>query len=235
MDRYYIDNLDVLILMSGEVLVNENIADINDPGDGEVKRPKRMDKKILRMAKEEKRARELSDRRYRGAKRIITAFLAICTLALGVFLSMTPVRVAIADTVVSWYDENIGWFRDASEKSAPTTIEEKHEPTNVPFEVTKEVMTESSSNYVIEYNLNNGKKLIVYTQTVKLENSSWIDEHVNRVKPVNINGHSGNIYTYKNMELKSIEWSDNEYKYSIFLYDDLISEESLIKIAESVK
>lgn len=232
MDKIYIDNLDVLVLLSGEVLIKENTADMGEPA--EIKRPKKMDKKILRNAKEERRARELSDRRYRKVKHILSVFFILCTLGFFVFLFTAPARVAFWDTVVSWYDENIGWFRDTPE-GAPKEIKDKREPAYLPFDAESIVMTESSTNYTLRYDLNNGNKLMIYTQSLLTDGTKWVDHNIRSVKPVYVNGHPANIYVYKNMDEKTLEWNDGEYYYKILLYDNVISDESLLKIAESIK
>lgn len=165
-------------------------------------------------------------------RRAVAAIIIACTVSFSLCLSIDAVREKIFDTIVSWYDKFVSVFYVADETS-PEVIEEYKEPTIELPGLEKVVVFQNEKLYYIDY-ISASKTLVSYQQMTITDYSNDIDKEKCVSEQVDINGNSGQIFSYGDDEL-TITWHDNEYRYVLISYSSEVSQELLINMATSVK
>ena len=218
--------------MSGDVLVKKNLELFENTDTSNVVRPKSLDRRVKRTIARENRKKEYREF-YRYAKVLVASLIVVFTVS---FAAVTNVDAGIRelwDAIVNFYNDFISVMFEEQTK-APETLEEKREPTLIPFEWEMQVVNYNSYSYSIRY-LNDGEIVLTYFQSVINTHKQMGDNEHTDFSNVTIGEYKGVIFEYVDKNYISLKWSDKEYCY--FFTCDLrkITKEQLIEIAKSVK
>lgn len=225
------DNLDALILLSAHVLAEQNEQAFLSVDTSDVVRPKSLDRKVSRMIKREQQRRDYGSF-FVTAKRVVAAFLIICTVSFAMAMSVDAMRAAIWKIIVEWYDEYIAVIYE-TDNDIPEVIEIKHEPTDIPQGWTKQVVLDSPSMYVICYSIDD-EQVMIYQQYA-IGGSNWNDNENSSAENVMVRDFEGALLRLLDEGTYILEWSDGEYAYTLSTSQPDIESEWLVAIAESVK
>lgn len=163
-------------------------------------------------------------------KKITVACLLVCTILFGAAMSVQPIRAAIVNAVVTWYERYIGiLFVEDEEKEYPTVIEEVILP---PLDEgwKKDILLEARGLGVYIFTNSEGQE-IYYDQQVYRPNEMIVDNNGCVVSEIVLNN---NVYaklcTYED-ETIIVLW-ENGYLFS--LSSEQLSAEYLIEIASKM-
>lgn len=183
--------------------------------------------------------------------RVIAAILIMVMLSGALIGCMPRLREAIFNAIVKWYESYVtvnydrpdgremetGYEEEAvsqidTDFVAPTYIEDKRKPTDLPEGIWEDMILQNQTKMNIDY-YDNEEYLFSFSQMVLKPNDNYIDNEDVNVTHVKINGNDATVieYIYKNEAY--ILWSDGEYSYQIFSTE--CNPEELIKYAEKVK
>lgn len=227
------DTLDALIMLSGDVLINKDVAYLNSIDTSDIKISPRFSRKTHRMIRRKCRQKEYGQFII-VTKRIAAAVLIVCSILFASTMSIEAVRNEFWNTIVEWFDKYITISYQV-EKIAPTIIVTKKEPTYLPEGYEKAVKADAPTSYIIQYQQNEERRL-TYQQKPLTQNEIWIDNKNCSISEVKVNNFNAILAAYADgNEIYTLLWNDEEYSYTIFSYDKSITVEILISIAESVK
>ncbi|MBO5273162.1 MAG: DUF4367 domain-containing protein, partial [Clostridia bacterium] len=119
-----------------------------------------------------------------------------------------------------------------TEDDVPTTIEVKRQPVIDEDGWTEEVAVDSPSMYSVNYYLD-GTLVMIFHQTRINSENMWSDDTDVTIQEIYVAQNEGALLKYANGNTV-IAWSDGDYSYSLLRRIDTISEEELLKIAETV-
>ncbi len=227
------DKLDALIMLAGDVLIEKDVAYARALDTTGSIISKRVDRKIKQNIK----IAFLSHEYLRGwvvTKRVVAALLIACTILFASAMSIEAVRTNFWNAIVEWFDDYISLkFIQPIIYSTKNTADFK-EPAYLPdgYEVTDRFDTDYSNK--ITYYMN-GAKALIYNQKVISSNETLIDNENCTIHDIEINGYLGVLAVYSdNTIYYTLTWKDQKYIYKIETYNFDLSEDELIKIAESV-
>ncbi len=176
----------------------------------------------------------------KGLFRVAVAILIIMSLGFTAVMAITPLREALFETVIEWYEdyltiryepadkedhtnkENDSGITDNTETppandpivTPPTIIEEVRKPTYLPAGMVEDVLASNKLMVYIDYYLNN-EYIFTFTQMLLTEREKLIDNEGAELSIVDINGNEGVVIQYENKTGLSIVWSDGEYVYQL--------------------
>lgn len=225
------DRLDVLILLSGDTLVRENVELFRNTDTSATPCPRSLDRRIKRLIDREERAREYGSVLH-TAKQCAAVFFAVCTLSLALLLSIDEVRAAVWDFIVEFYDDYLAVTFE-SKAEIPKVLEVKEIDTGRE-DWEKEVELNTRDAYSAAY-YENGKLVLSYLQMVVSDNEQWIDNENSVTEEVEVGNNSALLIFRVNRQTYSLSWSDGTYFYLLESDSPEISKEEMLSIAKTVK
>ena len=165
-------------------------------------------------------------------RRVVAAVMFVCTLSFGWTLSVTPVRAAIVNTFIEWYENYVSVFF-VPEQTPPNVIEEYREPILQLSGSEKVVVVQDEMLYQILY-MNDSEICLAYQQMLMTKEFLDIDRENCKITDVDINSYKGHMFIYDDGTC-NIAWSDKEYSYILTLFTASVDQKTIIDMAESVK
>ncbi|MBR4962099.1 MAG: hypothetical protein IKY52_14475 [Clostridia bacterium] len=163
-------------------------------------------------------------------RRSVAACLVIVTVAFASAMCIQPVRAAFWNAIVTWYEDYIG-ILFISDGEYPAKIQERKFP-EIPDGWDLVIVGESDINGLYEITGPAGE-YVAYEQRVCAEISQGYDNTECNIREILLNGNTkAHIITYYQDEALIITWID-QYEYT--LLGEIITEEQLIAIAETIK
>ena len=227
------DKLDALILLAGDVLIEQDVAYARSLNTTDSIISKRTDRKIRRNINMAFKSHEYR----RGlviTKRIVAALLIVCTILFASAMSIGAVRTNFWNAIVEWFDDYISIKFDQTPAISSENTADFKEPAYLPngYEAANRFITDYSNK--ITYHVNDTKALI-YIQKVISSNETLIDNKNCILHDIEISSYPGILAVYSNDILSyTLMWKDLKYSYMIESYNLDLSENELIKIAESI-
>ncbi len=168
-----------------------------------------------------------------GYRRAVATVLVVCTVFLGMCMSIPEVRAELASTVLKWYDKFVSVFYIADE-TAPEYIEEYKEPMLQIAGTERVVIEQVSRLYKVAYQNETGV-VVSYYQMVLAEEPVDVDGENQCVQTeISVNDYAGKLFEYDNGE-KIITWQDGQYSFLVDAYISSIDLSVMISMAESVQ
>lgn len=164
-------------------------------------------------------------------KKITAACLLICTVVLGIAMSIQPVRAAFWDAIITWYDKYIGILFVSDNEVEPPTIIEKViiPPLDDGWNI--EIISETQSLVVYIITGPQGEEIIYDQQVyapneIKVDNTGCVIEEIfldPDVEAYLCNYDDGRV---------NIVWKD---KYLFSITSDQVPVDYLIEIARNIQ
>ncbi|MBQ9939993.1 MAG: DUF4367 domain-containing protein [Clostridia bacterium] len=165
-------------------------------------------------------------------KRCTAVILIICTISFVAAISVEAVRTAIWNAIVDLFDSHIS-VSYTKELPPPTVIEEIKEINPGREDWEKQVFVNSDYHYSVIY-LENGIKVLSYSQELLDKHDPWYDNQNSVVKNVRVGKDYGVLVFRTSQETYSLLWNDEKYSYMLTAHSTNISEKALIEIAETI-
>ena len=225
------DKLDMLIMMSSEVLAERNLELFESTDTTGVSCSKALDRRVRRNINKEYRRKEYGSL-YKYAKAVIAAILIICTVSFAAIMSVEAVRNTLWKAILEFFDDYLAvtYVSDY----APMEIDRITEVNPSMEEWDKEVLLESDSMYFAVYR-KNGVKMLSYTKEIMNGSEIWLDNENTSVKEVKVGNYDGLLFTRHNETAKILSWSDGKYLYLLEAESPDITNENLIEWAQNME
>lgn len=149
-------------------------------------------------------------------KRAAIVALVAISLCFAAVLSISAVREAIWDALVSWYEKSIAVsFVSKAQTIVPTEILEYREPRAIEEEFERYEISKTGKGIHIEYEY--GEILIIYRQGLLRGFEIQTTNEETMVSNITINGNKGVLTISKptDIEYATIIWNDGVYSYKI--------------------
>jgi len=227
------NKLDAVILLAGDVLIEQDVAYARSLDTTDSIISKRADRKIRRNINMTFKSHEYR----RGlviTKRVVAALLIVCTVLFASAMSIEAVRTNFWNAIVEWFDDYISIKFDQTPAISTENAVDFKEPAYLPngYEAANRFITDYSNK--ITYHVNDTKALI-YIQKVISSNETLIDNKNCIIHDIEISGYPGILAVYSNdIFLYTLMWKDFKYSYMIESYNLDLSEDELFKLAESI-
>lgn len=225
------DKIDALIMLSGNVLIQNNIEFYKSIDTSNTSRPKSLDRRVYRNINKENRKKEFGTF-YKYAKRFVAAIIIVCTLSFAIVMAVEPLREALWSVIVEFFDDYMT-ITYVTQTQPPTAIEDikNINPRRKDWE--KQVVMQSETMYCVVY-IENGAKVLSFSQMVFDKNESWLDNENNIVEDAKVGKNRALLAFRTEQQLYSLSWSDGVYSYTLDAYSAEISKEELIAIAKTI-
>lgn len=226
------DKLDALILLSGSVLIDENVRHFESTDTSCVLRPRSLDRRVKRNIKRESLKNDFGTF-FKYAKRVAAVILVICTVSFAAIISVDAVRKAVWNIVVEFFDDYMSIFFE-SELTHPKTLEEIKDIDPQKPEWEKRVMMKSSLLYYVEY-YDGDTLMLSYIQCTINENGIHLNNKNSYCENIQVGNHPAVLIYRADQQLYSLSWSDGIYAYELDSTSTDITREDIIAFAESTK
>lgn len=229
------DKLDALILLAGDVLIEEELAYAREVLNPELEISKRTDRRILRYIRHTQKKPGYHPV-LNAMKRIAVVVLVIGTVLFASAMSIEAVREKFWNAIVEWYEDYIAvMFVDETEEDTMMEVEfEVREPSYLPEGIVKVEQVEGKYKYNISYYYDN-LPAIYFEQFVKPKDEIKVDNDNCVISFINIDCYEGMFIEYPdNSSHNVIIWEDEYYRYKLSLKIPFISIEELQRIASSI-
>lgn len=219
--------LDLAIRMASQYCYEDDIAMMKSIDPKEYPIAENTRKKIERAIKKLERREQWEELRFKipqPIKKIAVIVLVIGTLLFTGMMAIQPVRAAMVEAIIRWYNEYIGVL--FVEDTAPTEIKEVIVSTNLPeeWDIVQLMQNAGEVEYVIVSPEGEQYRL---SQLIIGNEEQWIDNENVIIKSVQIsNNKNGILYEYQDQVL--LIWKTD---YAYMLRGEKSSIETLIRIA----
>lgn len=204
------------------------------------KRPRSLNRRIKRLLRDEYNRREYGFS-FIPLRRIAVAAV-ICVLTFAMTFNVGAMREGFLRFAGRFWNASVELFDvfldlgfESRLKNPPEFIEVKKEPRDIPAEWTREVSLDIKGCFSILY-MQDENIILTYSQTIIDGSSDSLDNEFCSIETVAIGNGDGLLLYYFDDETYSLIWSDGEYKYSLYTFDNIkIGKEQLLEIAGSVR
>ena len=229
------DKLDALILLAGDVLIEEELAYAREVLDPEIEISKRTDRRILRYIRHTQKKPGYHPV-LNAMKRAAVVVLVIGTVLFASAMSIEAVREKFWNAIVEWYEDYIAvMFVDDTPEDTMADVEfEVREPSYLPEGVVKGEQVEMQySCYTIYYV--NKQKILRLEQLASFDNSVEIDSNSCVLSNIVINTYPGILAEYTNEKLYYlITWEDEQYYYKLTSKSSFLEREEILMMLSSI-
>ena len=225
-------NMDALIMSAAHVLIDDTAEYMRAIDTSNTVISKKLDKRIRR------RIRQNTTENYWsmvpvGMKKAIAAVLVFCTISFATCMSVEAVREDMWNTILKWYDKFVTVFF-VTDATTPNVIVDFREPTLQLAGTERIVEMQTNTLNQIKYMFDDELGML-FLQTPLTNQSVDLDAENSCIsETIRIGNADGTIFIYEDGR-KTINWHDDEYIYSIYVYHPNIDTASMIQIAASVK
>jgi hypothetical protein len=174
----------------------------------------------------------------KGLLRVAVALLIIMSLGFTTVMAITPLREALFEAVIEWYEDYLTIRYEPTENgesnaeegkengeednsspdvpviTPPAIIEEVRKPTYILEGMVEDIVLQNKAMVYIDYYLND-ELLYTFNQMLLSEREKYLDNVGVEVTTININGHEGIVFESVETNGLSVVWSDNEYVYHV--------------------
>lgn len=228
------DKLDALILLAGDVLIEEELAYAREVLDPEIEISKRTDRRILRYIRHTQKKpgyHPVLD----VMKRVAVVVLVIGTVLFASAMSIDAVREKFWNAIVEWYEDYIAvmFVDDAAEDTMANVEFEVREPSYLPNGFTKgrQIKKDFSCSTIYIYNEQEVlflEQLMDTTSDLKIDNNCIATD-------IMVNKYPGILIEYSNTEhYYTIIWKDEYYYYKLSSLLEHFFKEEALNIASSI-
>ena len=223
--------LDMVLRMASQYCYEDDIAMMKAVDTKDYPMTEKIRKRFDRMLKKSERRERwegLKSEIPKPVKKVAVIVLIIGTLLFTGMMTIQPVRAAIVDVIIRWYDQYIGILFTV-EQDVPTEIENIVLPRNLTAEW--EVKQLISEVMAVEHILvtPDGERFRL-SQIVIGQEEQWIDNEDVSIKKVHISDKiDGMLYLYP--DRLTLIWKD---EYAFILRGQTVSEDTLIQIANNM-
>jgi len=232
------DKLDALILLAGDVLIEEELAYAREVLDPELVISKRTDRRILNYIRHTQKKRTYHPV-LEAMKRIAVVVLVIGTVLFASAMSIEAVREKFWNAIVEWYEDYIAvMFVDDTAGDTMMDVEfEVREPSYLPEGVVKGEQVTKHSSCHTGYFYKNKKilsleQLIIPHEKIEVDNTNCI------LSEIYINKYHAILAEYiAPQKCYVIVWEDEYYRYNLItepFSTPSITVEELLEIASSI-
>jgi len=164
-------------------------------------------------------------------KKVAVACLIVISFAFTCAMCIEPIREAIIEAVVTWYEDHIGFRFESDESSCDMNA--RPMPTDLPEGWRIELREQNESIRTYEIFGENGE-FILYHYIIGLNNEIWVDDHADAVENILFDdGTKAYLTRDQGNGMLYLVWSRDYFGFQLTGYN--ISAEELIKIASSIK
>lgn len=227
------DSLDALILLSGDILIEESANKFTSIDETKIKVSPRFHRKMLRRIRRNEGNKPLSPT-MKIVRNIDASILIIVAVTFITMMRIDTVRADFWSAIVTWFENHFAIeFTDV--KDDEVALIEKREPTWIPGGLEKKVKADSPTVYMVQY-LENDVKVLTYTQQTKTDSEIWFNNEDCTLRYIDVSGIDAVLAKYDHDgENLSLYWSDDDYTYILTSYDKKMTEKEFLKIAASIK
>ena len=231
-----IDRLDVLILLAGDTLIDEDVEYVGNLPDHFKGLSAETEKKIQRKIAAENRQQNRREvpRWMNSLRRAAVVVLAVCSVLFGASMMIEPIRAALFGAVMEMFDEYVDVRWNDGEWRNPQKLTEIKETSYIPegYEVS-EVYRSDYENCIIYKK--DGVEALYIVQDTWLSSNVLYDNKNAEYSYIEINGYTALLLQYNDdITTYTLTWKDETYKYNIMTYDIELNLEEVIKIAEGL-
>lgn len=229
------DRLDALILLAGDVLIEEELDYARGVLNPDIEVSQRTDRRILRYIRHAQKKpgyHPVLD----VMKRVAVVVLVIGTVLFASAMSIEAVREKFWNAIVEWYEDYIAvMFVDDEERDTMADVEfEVREPSYLPEGVVKgeQIVRKNSSRITYYYGT---EKTIWLEQYHHPNNNVKIDNKNYTFSSVSIDKYSGFIIEYLNDSQRyTVVWEDEKYYYTLISRFDVPDIDTLLMMIFSI-
>ena len=236
MNSRKIDRLDVLILLAGDTLIDEDVEYVRNLPDHFNGLSAETEKKIQRKIAAANHQRDTRDVPIwmNSLRRAAVVVLAVCSVLFGASMMIEPIRAALFGAVVEMFDEYVDVRWDDGEWENSEKLTEVKEPSYIPegYEVS-EVYRSDYENSI--FYTKDGIEALCITQDTYLSDNVLYNNRNAEFSYIEINGYTALLIQYNDdIVTYTLTWKDEIYKYDIMTYDIELNLDEVIKIAEGL-
>lgn len=224
--------MNALIMAAAGVLEEEDVALMRSVDTSETIISARTHRKVLGRIRRYGKERSTSNL-YVYCRRVVAALLVACTILFALCMSVEAVRDEIWNTIITWYEKfvEIHFEPDAAPLAV---IETYREPTILPEDLEKRVVTKSERSYWVHYT--NGDTIVISYKQSPVSDGKTLQQDAEdcSISTVDIHHSSAQLFQYNDGTI-SVFWVDDEYIYILSTYEGDIGLDELLQIAESIK
>jgi len=228
------DRLDALILLAGDVLIEEELAYAREVLNPDIEISKRTDRRILRYIRHAQKKPGYHPA-LDAMKRAAMVVLVIGTVLFASAMSIEAVREKFWNAIVEWYEDYIAvMFVNDEESDTMADAEfEVREPSYLPEGVTKGEQIVSRVRCSTTYS--NSEISILLEQFIKPDNDIKIDNNNCVLTDIVILNYKGVLAEYTNGQMQTmLIWEDKLYRYKLIAKTNCDFKEEILKMAYSI-
>lgn len=229
------DKLDALILLAGDVLIEENLAYAREVLDPDIVISERTNRRILRYIRHTQK-KSAYHPVLNVMKRAAVVMLVLGTVLFASAMSIEAVREKFWNAIVEWYEDYISvLFVDETEDTLMDVEFEVREPSYLPDGVAKGEQVEMQYYCYTTYYHN--QKSLHLEQFIEPNKNTKIDNDNEECTIYNIKIHEydGLLLKYENNTIShAIIWNDEQYWYKFISRSSTLNEAELLKIVKSI-
>ena len=230
------DKLDALILLAGDVLIEEELAYAREVLNPELEISKRTDRRILRYIRHTQKKPGYHPV-LNAMKRAAVVVLVIGTVLFASAMSIEAVREKFWNAIVEWYEDYIAvMFVDDTAGDTMMDVEfEVREPSYLPEGIVKGKQIEGKYNSCTSYNYYDVQNALYLEQLIADSNNIKVDNKDGAVSNINVATYDGILVEYTNgKQYYSIIWKDNTYLYNLSLRLNTLNLKEVLKMLSSI-
>lgn len=236
MNTNKIDRLDVLLLLAGDTLINEDVEYVGNLPDHFKGLSAETEKKIQRKitAANRQRNRREVPIWMNSLRRAAVVVLAVCSVLFGASMMIEPIRAAMFGAVMEMFDEYVDVRWDDGEWENSEKLTEVKEPSYIPegYEVSEVYRSDYS---IHTYYVKDGMEALAVSQNTYLSDNTLYNNRNAEFSYIEINGYTALLIQYNNdIVTYTLTWKDETYKYDIMTYDIELNLDEVIRIAEGM-
>lgn len=252
------DKLDMMMALAARDCGNDDVELLDDLDVSRVALDKHFHRRKARIVEKHKRYPTMFALK-KGILRVAIVLMVIMSLGFTTIMAISPIRKAIFEVVIEWYEDYITIRYEQTDKDVndasggegnetkdndenspmndpviipPTVIEEVRKPTALPQNVVEDIVIQNTSFVCIDYY--EGSELVyTFNQMLLEEGDIYLDNEGVLIETIDINGNSGTVIQHTEFSSISIVWSDGEYIYQMITQSTILDE--LIHVCRSVQ
>ncbi len=224
------DKLDALILLSGSVLIDENVKLFESTDTSCVLRPRSLDRRVKRNIKRESLKNDFGTF-FKYAKRVAAVILVICTISFAAIISVDAVRKAVWNIVVEFFDDYLS-ISFATEENNPTNEDLNNETATMEKGWKRDIIFYNGDTFLAEY-FNNGTIMFTYEISHITDTSNPFGSENAEVEHLKILDYDALLFVTPEDEFYGLSWIDGEYLHTLLAFSESITKDQLISWAQS--
>lgn len=224
------DKLDALILLSGSVLIDENVRHFESTDTSCVLRPRSLDRRVKRNIKRESLKNDFGTF-FKYAKRVAAVILVICTVSFAAIISVDAVRKAVWNIVVEFFDDYLS-ISFAEDGKDPSNEDENNEAATIEKGWKRDIIFYNGDTFLAEY-FNDGTIMFTYEISHIADASDPFGSENTEVESLKILDCEGMLFVTPEDEFYGLSWIDEGYLHTLLAFSESVTKDQLILWAQS--